>query len=191
MEITRRKFLSQSGQAASGVLLTGVAGAVIASCCGNPASGGSNLQTINVTAVSGVITLTVDSSSPLSAVGSAALVQHQSGALLVAHTGGSVFSALSAVCTHEACTVNGYSSSTQRFICPCHGSVFSITGQVVGGPSSYSSFFACNPVQHRSVNDYPVKIGKATGRTDHERRADAFENNYSQGVWVIVPVCEC
>lgn len=135
MAITRREFLSQSGQVASGVLLTGVAGAVIASCGGNPASGGSNLQTINATSVGGVITLTVDPASPLSAVGSAALVQHQSGALLVAHTSASTFSALTATCTHEACTVNGYSSSTQRFICPCHGSVFSVTGQVVGGPA--------------------------------------------------------
>lgn len=37
-------------------------------------------------------------------------------------------------CTHLQCTVEYYPGS-QRFICPCHGSVFTLQNRVVGGPA--------------------------------------------------------
>jgi Rieske Fe-S protein len=40
----------------------------------------------------------------------------------------------SSICPHLGCRTN-WSPELQKFICPCHNSVFSITGNVEGGPS--------------------------------------------------------
>jgi menaquinol-cytochrome c reductase iron-sulfur subunit len=40
----------------------------------------------------------------------------------------------SPVCTHLGCYYS-WNSADGRFECPCHGSVFSITGKVLGGPA--------------------------------------------------------
>jgi thiosulfate dehydrogenase (quinone) large subunit len=45
------------------------------------------------------------------------------------------FSAVDAVCPHEGCTVNFVSPSV-GFACPCHGSRFSSTGKLLGGPAT-------------------------------------------------------
>ena len=93
----------------------------------------------------GVATLTVDSSSPLNAVGGAALVQTTSGNLLVTRTAQDTFAAFTATCTHEACTITGFQD--QLFVCPCHGSQFNTSGRPVSGPASrtlrqYTTAFA-------------------------------------------------
>jgi thiosulfate dehydrogenase (quinone) large subunit len=45
------------------------------------------------------------------------------------------FTARSAICTHQGCTV-AFSQSDDTFVCPCHGSVYDArTGQVLGGPA--------------------------------------------------------
>jgi cytochrome b6-f complex iron-sulfur subunit len=44
------------------------------------------------------------------------------------------FAVASAVCTHLGCTV-AYFPSDQKFHCPCHGSVFARTGNVIHGPA--------------------------------------------------------
>jgi nitrite reductase/ring-hydroxylating ferredoxin subunit len=44
------------------------------------------------------------------------------------------FVAMSAVCTHLGCMTR-YEQAEERLVCPCHGSVFSTTGQVTGGPA--------------------------------------------------------
>ena len=40
----------------------------------------------------------------------------------------------SPVCPHMGCRSN-CNPAMKKFVCPCHGSIFSITGQVEGGPS--------------------------------------------------------
>jgi Rieske Fe-S protein len=45
------------------------------------------------------------------------------------------FTALSAICTHQGCTVS-FDSSTKGFECPCHGSRYDSTGKVVNGPAT-------------------------------------------------------
>lgn len=84
--------------------------------------------------MNGALVITIDASSPLAAIGSAALVQGGLTAVLVAHTGQDSFAAFSATCTHQACTITG--QGNQTFVCPCHGSQFSRSGQVVNGPAS-------------------------------------------------------
>jgi cytochrome b6-f complex iron-sulfur subunit len=78
--------------------------------------------------------VTVDGGSSLAAVGAGALVQTSLGSFLVARTAAESFTVLTATCTHEACTVTGFSSG--RFVCPCHGSQFTTGGAVVNGPAS-------------------------------------------------------
>ena len=142
---TRREFCTQACQAVAlatiGSALQGCgAGAGLTS----PSSAAA-LSRVSGTVASGVISLTIDASSPLAAVGSAALVQTSSGLFLVARTGQDTFSALTATCTHEACTITGYESQT--YVCPCHGSRFDPSGHVLNGPAvtalrSYTTRFA-------------------------------------------------
>ncbi len=57
------------------------------------------------------------------------------GGMLVTHTTGDDFHALSAICTHEHCLVQ---ATTPQLICPCHGSRYNLTGTVVTGPATSS-----------------------------------------------------
>jgi nitrite reductase/ring-hydroxylating ferredoxin subunit len=131
---TRRQFCVHACHAAS----VAAVGSILNGCGGsNPAgpSGGSvpQLATATSTVSSNQVSLTVDSASPLASVGSAALVQNSLGAFLVAHTGQDAFTALSAICTHQGCTVTGFDN--QRYVCPCHGSQYDTSGRVVNGPA--------------------------------------------------------
>lgn len=47
---------------------------------------------------------------------------------------GENYVALSSVCTHQGCEVS-YNSSAGNLPCPCHGSLFSISGSVLNGPA--------------------------------------------------------
>ena len=47
---------------------------------------------------------------------------------------GTDFNALSARCTHLGCTLN-FDAVSQQFKCPCHGSLFAISGKRISGPA--------------------------------------------------------
>lgn len=129
---SRRAFCVHACQAAS----FAAASALLPACGGSPTSpsGASALPAIAASVAAGALTVTIDPASPLTAVGSAALVQSAAGNALVSRTTQETFTALTAVCTHEACTVTGISGQT--YVCPCHGSQFNATGGVVKGPAS-------------------------------------------------------
>jgi len=129
---SRRDFCVHACHAASLV----AAGGLWQACGGNSTSpsNATNLPTINGAAASGTLSLTIDAASPLAAVGSAALVNSSAANVLVSRTAQDTFTAVTAVCTHEACTINGISGSI--YVCPCHGSQFSATGGVVKGPAA-------------------------------------------------------
>jgi Rieske Fe-S protein len=130
----RRKFCTQ---AATFAIFGGALGAMLDGCS-SPTSPGNApaLPVVNGTRVSGGITLTVDAASPLSAVGTAALVQTSIGDFLVGHTSPTTFVALNAICTHQTCVITGFANQT--YVCPCHGSTFDVNGRVTGGPAPFS-----------------------------------------------------
>lgn len=133
--ISRRQFCAGACQAASGVTLT-----TLFSACGgdSPTSPSGMASTLPVLAgmfTGSRVQVTV-AGSALADVGGAALVESTAGVFLVARTSASAFSAVDAVCTHEGCTINGADGST--YVCPCHGSRYDRTGQVLAGPARAS-----------------------------------------------------
>jgi nitrite reductase/ring-hydroxylating ferredoxin subunit len=130
---TRRGFCLHACQLAS---LAAVGGALQA-CGGSPTSPSINapaLPVITSNVTNGVITLPLDASSPLATVGNAALVRASGNELLVARTGQTVAVSLTAVCTHENCTISGYTEG--KYVCPCHGSQYTTEGNVLSGPAT-------------------------------------------------------
>lgn len=130
----RRVFCVQACQAASVAAL----GAVLPGCgSSNPSGPSSNvpqLTTVNGSFANGAVSVTVDAASPLTNVGGAALVQSSAGNFLVSRTAQDTFVALTAICTHEQCTVTGFQSA--QYVCPCHGSQYSTNGTVTMGPAT-------------------------------------------------------
>ena len=143
---SRREFCIHACEAVSLVSI----GAVLGSCGGSPNSPSGNapaLPSVNGTVASGAVNVTIDGSSPLAAVGGAALVQSSSGSFLVSRSGQDAFVAVTAICTHEQCTVTGFQN--QRYVCPCHGSEYSTSGSVTKGPAvlalrQFTTRFASN-----------------------------------------------
>jgi len=55
------------------------------------------------------------------------------GDLIIINTGDE-YIALSNICTHQGCVVS-YDSEDNNLPCPCHGSLYSISGSVLEGPA--------------------------------------------------------
>ena len=66
------------------------------------------------------------------------------------------FLALDRRCTHLGCSVP-WDEKTGRFVCPCHGSVFDLRGEVV------------NPPAPRPLDTYPVRVENGLVRVDVSR----------------------
>lgn len=69
----------------------------------------------------------------LATVGEGVQVDMGGRRLAVAHYEDGCYAAVDRICTHQGCDT-AYSSG--RFVCPCHGAVFDLDGQVVSGPTS-------------------------------------------------------
>ena len=131
---TRRQFCVRAATLALG----GSAIGTVLAGCSSPTSPSSvpSLPVLNATAVGSGATLAIDASSPLATVGGAALVQTPFNAFLVSRTTAKAFVALTAICTHQTCTITGFGS--QQYVCPCHGSTFDVNGRVLGGPAPFA-----------------------------------------------------
>ena len=132
---TRREFCTYSCRA-----VTVLAAGSLAACGHSSPTSPSSVNASLLPSVSGsvtgrTITITVDSASPVASVGSAASVQTSLGRFLIARTSQSTFTAVTATCTHQACTITGFDEGEEEFVCPCHGSRFTTGGAVVTGPA--------------------------------------------------------
>ncbi len=114
-----RKDFLKATFAACGLSL--LPAAVLESCTKASTAAPSN---VNFT-----LDLTASANAALNNIGGSLV----SNSILIIRSGASTFTALSAICTHEGCSVN-YNSSAKDVVCPCHGGVYNITGAVVSGP---------------------------------------------------------
>jgi cytochrome b6-f complex iron-sulfur subunit len=152
---SRRGFCTRACWAVSMTAFGGALATLLESCGGGSSPTGAtgasaqSLPGITATANGGSIALSIDSSSPLASTGSMAVLQYQSGYLLVARTGDAAFTALSAICTHETCLISARASDV--FLCTCHGSTFDTSGRVLGGPA------------RASLRQYPTSFDAAAG----------------------------
>ncbi len=123
--LSRRKFLELSlGTAAAGLLVA----------CGQspttPVTSGGN----------GVFTFKFSEYPALKNTGGTAHVSISAASgtkdVYITRVGSSSVVTVSTVCTHLGCTIGGYDSGTQKYTCPCHGSVFNADGSVSNGPAA-------------------------------------------------------
>jgi Rieske Fe-S protein len=128
--VKRREFVACTGCAAA---------AALAGCGEVGGSPGSPSAPVTPPPITG------ETRVPLMAVGetvpaSANLVGGLQTPLAVTRVSQGEVIAVSRVCTHEGCTVNLPSSAGATMDCPCHGSRFRTSGQVVNGPASRPLF---------------------------------------------------
>lgn len=129
---SRREFCQRVCQMAS----LAAVGSLVAACGGGPTSPtdtGTSLPVVAGSRVNGVTTVNIAAGSALAATGGMALVQAGGADFLVTRTGDTTFVALTAICTHQQCTVSNFSGSL--FVCPCHGSEYTTSGSVARGPA--------------------------------------------------------
>ncbi len=91
-----------------------------------------------VSSNSGVLRINVSSLVALIPVGGSVLVTYDAGAtqLLINRASAGNFHVPNPTCTHAGCTVGLYVAANQGISCPCHGSFFGISGQVLNGPAN-------------------------------------------------------
>jgi Rieske Fe-S protein len=145
--ISRRQFCAGACQVASCATL-----ATFVTACGGdsptgPSGGGGTASDLSVLpgqfANSRVQVTTAG--TPLANIGGAARVDSTAGVFLITRISDVAFTVIDGICTHESCTITGATST--QYVCPCHGSRYSLNGQVQQGPArsnlrQYANSFA-------------------------------------------------
>ena len=137
VHVSRRRFCAGACQVASGATL-----ATLFTACGGGSptspSGGGNVTTLGTVSgrfTTGRVDVTV-AGTALATEGGAAVVESVAGVFLLSRTSAISFTAIDATCTHEGCTVTNVDGD--QYVCPCHGSRYTRSGQVVHGPAMAS-----------------------------------------------------
>jgi Rieske Fe-S protein len=106
-------------------VLAGAGGLTLLTACGGGSSTADTAALVSAGPLVALDTLTVGEGKVMSVAGQK---------VVVTRTGDATAVVLSAICTHQGCTVNG---GPQTLHCPCHGSQFEATsGDVLRGPAS-------------------------------------------------------
>jgi Rieske Fe-S protein len=105
-----------------------------ASACAFATTGCASLATQQVTALNGVIRLSLADHPDLAQPRGSVRVQPtgERDPLYVLALGDNRFAAVSPVCTHRGCTVE---LQDEHLVCPCHGSTYDRNGTVLRGPA--------------------------------------------------------
>src|SRR5262245_12116774 len=92
----------------------------------------TRLPIVKGEAMGSTVRVTV-ASTPLATPGAIVRVVSNAGAFLVTRTDESSFIVLSSTCSHEACLIT--EADDKIYVCPCHGSRFDTSGNVITGPA--------------------------------------------------------
>ena len=87
------------------------------------------------------------------------------------------------ICRHLGCTPNWFDDK-KKFLCPCHGSIYDIAGNVLGGPAPrllWRSAIKIDPVDGQIIVDFnhrqdpePVSTENGLMVEEASREADPF-----------------
>lgn len=126
--IDRKEFMKQVGIGFGAIMLMN---------CLQSCEGGSEIPDPDPNGSSGKVDFTVDLNlstyATLKNRGGFVVVKPQN--IIVAHTNTDSFIAVSAICTHQASTID-YRAATNDFLCPNHQSEFKADGSVQKGPAT-------------------------------------------------------
>jgi nitrite reductase/ring-hydroxylating ferredoxin subunit len=147
--LDRRQLLTRAGAVGLGVAAAGVLAACGGGGGGAAGGGGGGGAAQATTGSDGSLAKVSDIP-----VGSAVAAQDSSGRpILISQPQSGQIVAMTAICTHMGCTV---APGSGQLVCPCHCSVYSLTGDNVSGP-------APKPLAHVDVHvsNGEVFAGKA------------------------------
>ncbi|SIS77821.1 QcrA and Rieske domain-containing protein [Belliella pelovolcani] len=133
----RRDFLKKSGAFA----VMSVFGVGFFTSCASDDDTAPNNNNNTPPPSSGTTGITVNSDTVVIDLSQASSLNNEGGwilitsaQMLVVNTG-SGFNSLTSVCTHSGCDRN-WSINNNQFVCSCHGSRFTLDGNVVTGPAN-------------------------------------------------------
>ena len=140
--LTRRQFLEVGSKGLGAIALAGPAATLMSSCGQQDLSPGGGVGPIVVipNSSNNIYLLNFSDYPALQAPGGSihALVHATSGDkdVFITRVSTNVVDTVSTICTHTGCTIGGYNSSNQQYLCPCHNSIFAADGSVVQGPAT-------------------------------------------------------
>lgn len=113
-----------------------------------------------------VLRIDISALPPLALNSGSVLISIDNGisAILINRESDTDFYAIDPTCPHMGCRVDPYSIVTNTITCPCHGSQFSISGQVVGRPAVTSLFTF--PVQFEAPSTLKIEVPNLVHRVD-------------------------
>jgi cytochrome b6-f complex iron-sulfur subunit len=126
MKESRREFLMKAGTLGAGICCLG--SSAILSSCGTARRAGTSAVAFTETQEG--ISIPVTEFAEKNAV--IILTRKYEEPVYVARETDGTYRALRMVCPHKGCEVR---AGKEKFICPCHGSEFSMNGAVLKGPS--------------------------------------------------------
>ena len=91
------------------------------------------------------------------------MAQTSIGGFLIANVGTDTYNVMTSTCTHDTCTIDGFTDA--RFVCPCHGSQFSTSGAVLAGPASRALREFLELVRQRRPHLHGMSITHATRKS--------------------------
>ena len=115
----------------------GAAG-LVAGCIKDASDPGSDAApsgpVVTMCGTNACIDLTNPRNANLASPGGSLIIDAAGDRIIVVRTSDTAFAATSDVCTHAGCDVF-YVETSMILQCPCHGSLFSLTGSVIRGPA--------------------------------------------------------